>query len=818
MKNAPRSAENRSAAFPACPGPVWFALVTVLLLFSVSPLAAQPSPATGEEKEDVLAYADLLFSQKQYALAARQYQIFVRDFPDSRNIQSAWFRLGECYHNVGQDDDATTTFNYVINQFKTGPFAGAAAYRLAVVRFNANDYRNALAYFQIAAEEMTNPSAKLQARFYYARSLQLTQQAEKALAQYELVMRAGDDPETNPYYERCLLETARLNFDLGDTDKALERFEILAEEAKTKEFREEALVRGGLLAAEAGKPEVSEKFLDQALRFSDTSPWKSLAQVGAIFNAFSREDYDKVIGIYNAGAYDAPEESRPKMLLVVGHAFRLKDDLESAVRLYSLVEGKYGDRPEGAEAGYRKLQILHQQGNEVLGEAARHYIEKQRAMDPTSSFIDMAHLMKAEWHFNKAETAAGGAGSEYAKRNYQSAAESYAQVRDANVEERFHEIRVYKQGWSEVESGRYREGIQTLSRFIQDYPESDLAPSALAKRALAHQNLNDHPLALEDFITIVEGYPEAQELEYAMQQVALIQAHLRMVTEMIASYEALLERFPETRGAAEAHYWIGVGRFDQEEYAEAIPHLEAAREGDKDAYDERATLRLALAHYQLENIESLAVEARHYLESAPEEEDEESGRTAIPPPILEYLGQKLAGEERFEDAEFFLTRRSTPDDPGATAPAIWKLLAECRVAVNKYRGAVTAYDYLLLQTERPSDRAAAYLARGKVQLELEDYESARESARESLRSQKEGRTNAEARILMGDVAAGEGDLEEAAREYLVVSQIFSDPNVTPRALEKAANAYLALGNPEQAARLRQQLQQAFPNYTPAESE
>lgn len=770
-------------------------------------------------REDVLAYADLLYSQKKYGFAAQQYQIFIKEQPKSVNIQSAWFRLGECYLQVNQQEDAETTFDYLIKTYQKGPFVGSAAYRLAVLRFNGKDYQSSLDYFKIAASELTNEEAKLQAKFYLARCYQLTKQTDLAISQYDAVLKSSPTAEENPFYERCLLETARLLFDTGEIEKSMERFEKLANETKNKEFKEEAIVRGGLLAAEAGKPELSEKFLDQAMRFSDTSPWKALALVGSIFNAFAREDYDKVIGIYNTGAYDTPEDSRAKVNLIVGHSFRMKNDLESALRLYTLVESKFPKTKEGSEAGYRKLQILHQQGASSLGTAAREFIDQQRIANPDSNYIDLAYLMKAEWHFSKAEGAASGADSKFATENFKSSAEAYAAVRSEKVDEKFHEISLYKMGWAQIESGALEEGIKTLSRFLVSHPKSDLASSAMAKRATTHQSLNNQTLALEDYKAIVESYPDAPELEFAMQQVALIQAHLRLIPEMIASYEALLKRFPETSGASEAHYWIGVGNFDQEKYAESIPELEKARELDPEAYKDKATLRLILAHYQLENIEKLTAEAKSYIEAAPPAEVEAQKavkRTTVPPQILEYLGRKLFAAKDYTNAAFFLNALATPETPGNTPAAIWKLLADSRVHLKEHQKAIDAFDHYLIQTKRPSERASAYLNRGKSQLCLRDFAAARESARESLRSQKEGRTNAEARILMGDVSAAEGNLDEAAREYLVVSQIFTDRNVTPVALTKAINAYISLGKPEQAETLNEQLTKAFPDYTAPE--
>lgn len=774
--------------------------------------------AQDEKVEEVLEYADLLFSRDQFGIAAQQYQIFIKENPNSPNIQIAWFRLGECYLKVNQEEDAVDTFQYLVNEFKKGPFVGSAAYRLAVLRFNAKDYRNAVTFFKVAKDELTDETAKLQAQFYYGRSLQLTGQAKEALVEFEQVIAANPEGG-NPFLERCMLETARLYFDLGETEKAVEQFVALAESATTQEFKEEATVRGGLLAAEIGDLELSEEMLKKAMKFSDTSPWKSLAQVGAIFNAFAREDYDRVIALYNTGAYTAPDESRAKMLLIVGHSFRIKGDLDSAVRLYALVEGKYPDRKEGIEAGYRKLQILHQQGGEGLPEAVEQFARNQRKVDPDSTFIDMAYLMLAEWNFAKAENAASGAGSDYAKKHYKDAAAAYKRVREANIDEKYHEVRLYKEGWSEIESGNLPAGILTLTKFLENHPESTLASSAIAKRAMAYQSQEDHQFALGDYQDLVKRFPSAPEVEFAMQQIALILAHQRKIPEMINAYNELLEKFPATDGAAEAHYWIGVGYFDLEQHQQAVPELEKARELDSE-FEDKATLRLVICHYQLENIAKLAGETRRYFENEPEAPTDGSARkkrTEIPPQIVEYLGRKLAADGQYEDAEYFLSAIAVPDAPQKTSAIVWKLLGESRSHLKKHAAAIQAYDQYLVQTERPSERASAYLNRGIAQLCLRDFDAARNSAQESLRSQKEGRTNAEARILLGDIAAAQGELEEAAREYLVVSQIFMDPEVTPIALSKSINAYQSLGDKEKVKQFRTELREKFPNYQAPEN-
>ncbi len=235
--------------------------------------------------------------------------------------------------------------------------------------------------------------------------------------------------------------------------------------------------------------------------------------------------------------------------------------------------------------------------------AVKVFAERQAKTDPDSSFIDMAWLMAGEWHFAQAENSASGAGSEFAKKHYGDAAAAYRRVRSEKVDKKYHEARLYKQGWSEIESGNTSEGILTLSRFVQQHSQSALASSALAKRAMAYQAQEDHQFALGDYLDIAKRYPDSPELEFALQLTALIYAHLRKIPEMIQAYRDLLAKFPGTEGAGEAHYWIGIGEFDLERYPEALAELLKAREKDP-SLDDKATLRIVISQYHLEDIPS----------------------------------------------------------------------------------------------------------------------------------------------------------------------------------------------------------------------
>jgi len=60
--------------------------------------------------------------------------------------------------------------------------------------------------------------------------------------------------------------------------------------------------------------------------------------------------------------------------------------------------------------------------------------------------------------------------------------------------------------------------------------------------------------------------------------------------------------------------------------------------------------------------------------------------------------------------------------------------------------------------------------------------------------QPEGRVNAEARLLAGEVQLERGNFDDAGKAFKGVALLYDDPAITPRALDKAAVAFRQAGN------------------------
>ncbi|MFK5923006.1 MAG: tetratricopeptide repeat protein [Verrucomicrobiota bacterium] len=749
---------------------------------------AKDKDGKGPVLEDDLTYANLLFSHKQYAIAIRQYELFLKNHPQSPNGASAAFRLAECYLQLPQLVQAKQAYERLIKQYKTGVYSGSAAFRLATLYFNEKNFAKAIPYFEIAEKNIANPKLEEQAYYYRARCLQLTGKKQEAVEAYEQLLVTSGQGEENPFAGNARSAIAHLYVELDNNEKAFEALKNVIAHSKDADELDEAYARGGLIAAKLGKREESNQMLDKVLQSESGKTWKALAQIGLIFNQFSAGDYEAVIRSYSRGIYDAPADSRAQMLLLVAHSYRLTKDLKQAAKVYAIVERNYRDREEGIEAGYRRLQCLNSLNDGGLAVLAARYVEQQQKIDASVKYIDLALLMKAEWHFEHSQ--------------YADAAKAYAAIRTENIPQEHHIAWLYKLGWSQLEGGQVEEGISTLGKFLKQYPDDALASSVLAKRASVYQLTKDPKRALRDYQTLTSKYSSSKELEFAMQQIAVIQLAMKDTEAMVKAFIDLLEKFPQTSVLAEAHFWIGSGYIQQKKYQQAIPFLEKARKEDEKTYYEVATRRIILAAYQLEQLEKMTSETETFLST--------KRKLTIPVPIFTYVGIKLFEDGQFERAARFLELASSPDSPSQTRPEVWNYLGQANLKLEHYAKAVAPFDFYLKFIARPALRAKTLVNKGKAQLGIKDFEEAKKSANEALRLQKEGRINATARMLLGDIAFANNDAQGAARLYLIVSQIFVDPLITPEALHKAAVAFDKSGQTDKAAQLKAKLKEKYP--------
>jgi TolA-binding protein len=355
-----------------------------------------------------------------------------------------------------------------------------------------------------------------------------------------------------------------------------------------------------------------------------------------------------------------------------------------------------------------------------------------------------------------------------------------------------------------MQKNTFDRAVEAYSKFLRQYPEHKLAPTALAQRGIANQRINDFDAALKDFNELIKKHPDARERELALQQKALILGQQQENRAMAETFRQLLKEYPKSKAAAQANYWVGWVAFEQKDYKNAIDPLKDARKADDKQFYERATLRVMLANYYLEQPDPLADEVDGYVSG------NRSGK--VPAEILRWLGAKFIEQQQWQKAEKYLKLLEQGAASEEIGSADWLLIARSQLEQKKCKEAEESVLRYLANAKEPFPKATGLLLLGRSQLCQEQYDQAQESADQALALQPEGRLNAEGRTLSGEIQMARGNYEAAAKLFLSVAVVFDDPAITPRALENAYEAYKKAGKSEEAAKTLNQLQTRFPEY------
>ena len=611
-----------------------------------------------------------------------------------------------------------------------------------------------------------------------------------------LYQQVAEVKNPNPYRDDARLAAGSIALARGRKADALRNYEALANETQKPALKAEATVRAGMVAVdlqqtEKGKTDkaMAEKavnLLTKGRSLPEAGKWRAIAEVGLLRLQYQSGQYDKVLAEFKRGQDQIPEETRPEMLMIVGNSHRQLDHTKEADDIYRQIIAKYPDREEAKDAQYQRLINFYNTNASSLLTEIDGYLNS----NPAPERADQAKLLKAEYF--------------YKEQKFAEAAPIYAELRASHLSPKLRAEAAYKLGWCYVQLKDGTQTIDAFGYFVKAFPESPQMPSALTQRALAYQEAKMYDPAIEDLNTLLAKYPAAREREAALQQKALILGQQDNAKGMSVAFRQLLKEFPKSSVAAQANYYIGKAAFEAKDYKGALGSLDAARQLNKEQYYNLASLRIISALFYLKDRAGLTNEVNAFLAASP--------NTKLPPEILEWLGVEYYNEKNYAAAEKYFSVLGPSDSLGNVKPDFWFYLADAETKLGNFAKAETAYENYLRVATDPAAKAKTLLALGATKIAAHKPDEAQKIAEQIMTLQPEGRVNAEARLLAGDVQIERQHFDEAGKAFMGVALLYDDPAITPRALQKAALAYQKAGKKDEADRVAKQLREKYPDF------
>jgi TolA-binding protein len=659
--------------------------------------------------------------------------------------------------------------------------------------FTDKDYAAALPLFHRSAAKSKEPAVALSARYFEARCLEATGHKEEAADIYVQVAETGT---ANPYREDARVTAASIFASKGKKIDALKQYEALANESQKPALKAESAVRGGMIALElvqSDKGKIDKAMTDRAVALlqkgrtlPEAGKFRAIAQVGLRKLQYQTGQYAQLLADYKKDLEKLPDAAQAEVLLMAANSERQLGHSKEAEALYRQIIANYPDREEAKDAAYQRLINVYNSDPSALPAAIDEFL----ATNPTNDRADEAKLLKAE--------------ALYKQQNYAEAAAIYGELRASELSPRLRAEAAYKLGLCHVQTKNTPGVIEAFTYYVQTFPDGSQAPAALSQRALAYEQSKNYDAAVTDLNIILAKYPKAREREASLQLKALILGQQENTKGMVDTFRQLLKEFPKSSVAAQAQYYIGKTAFEGKNYKAALTALNMARQLNKEQYYNLASLRIILCQFYLKDRSALTKEVNDFMAESPS--------TNVPPEVLEWLGIEYYNEKNFQVAEKYLGALQKIENQGNVKPDYLFYLGDAATKLKNVGEAEDAFSKYLVTAKDPAGKAKVLLTLGAVKISAHKPDEAQKIAEQIMALQPEGRVNAEARLLAGEVQLERGNYDVAGKAFKGVALLYDDPAITPRALDKAALAFRQAGKTEEADRLSRELRERYPNY------
>jgi len=773
-----------------------FRLVVLLIATLTSVLI--PPHALGQAQAfdpvtDRFLRAERIFEYGRDSKNYQESQQFLAEAPQHEQAQQASYHLGMAYLLTGDLQLADGTFQGIIRQYQTGHYVATDAYRLAAQRYNEQNWLAASPHFALAAKESDKDDLRQKALYYDARCLILGKRPDLAIPRLESIIT----DRGNPYVDYARLAAGQLQAAAGKHEEALLQFEALLGPTTAPQERAQAMLSAGESAAKLGKTDLAENYLNQVLSTVGLDPkFKARAQIGLMDARFQDGDHAAVLALMDKGEFSGEDSIQAQVYMLAGRSLAKLGRHHEAPRYFFNVERLAPLSALGFEASYRRLVSFYQVDNPNLAAQCDGFERIYGEPFKNHQWLHQARLLKAESLFHQGRIT--------------SAATAYSEIDSEKVPAETRAALLFRRGWCLSESGDYNGATQSLSLYIEKYPDAEHFLEALAQRGKAYLELDQLLAADNDFEQLIEAKPPRELAAFAQQNCARINREQRDYQKMINRYQSLLNDCTLREDTiANANYWMGWGYFKLENWDKAITHLELARSLVPKFYEAPATTHLILAAYSAQDAPRLKGEVARFRKLSPEQN--------LPKKMLTWLGLQLFQNNDFAGADEYLTIASDYDEPSRTDLIIWRHLAKARLKIKHHDRALAAVEIVLTQEDKDFWKADALLDKSHILLALDKPDEARTSAHEGLALNPKGTVKANLLMTLGTLAEQRADFDSAAANFLNTAELFpDDADIKPNALHRAANALHQAGRKDEAATLRAQLQREFPAWQPSE--
>ncbi len=742
--------------------------------------------------QDQRAFADGLFHRGFHSEAIEEYERYLEQAPDAPDASRTWLRLGRAAVMIA-------AYNKALQAFEQAETTAAEETERLEARISRGEslfflerYDEAMSVLSAADALEAPPEPRARALYYLGRARYEAGDIQAAVAAYEKLVTELPEATTAPFAQYHL---GFALIDIKEPEKAAAAFSAAANaDGAAFALRTESLFRAAELYDRLGWTAAALGAYEQLRAEFPDSEYARRAEYGYAWALYHGGRYDEALALAATlleERSDTPH--KPGLVYLRGNCYYQQRRYDDALRVYNALRAEHPDSVFAARALYKTAWARHLTG---VTNAAR---------EATLAFLDMypdSELCGDARYLLGIICVADG--------DYEEALEQFLLVAEQYPDSEFSADALFKAAECYGQLGLRNESARAFEAFARRYPGNPLTEQAMLRSGDARFTAADFEEALDNYAGILESAPEDERiLEETLYRMAVTYHNMKAHDDSAATFKKLLDAFPDSVRAAEAHFRIGEYELRQRENPlEAIASYQAALDSAEDGeYVVRALQGLAAARYEQKDYEQAAAQMLRLLHDYPDD--------ALTEEAYLWCGQWLREVERWADAAAMYEAMLRHYPEHEERSGLWFLLGECREKAEAPDKALDAY---ARAREYTSDglRVAEIQYRMGILHEARDEKDKALALLDAAANSDGGETSAKARFRLATLQERMGDHEAAARNYMRLAILYVHETLSPEALWRAGNCYLALDSPARARGVFQELIEDYPDSSFAE--
>lgn len=791
------------------------------------PLHAQGTQGgtlVSNQESDAFDIADQLYAQTRVTnmdpaaraqlciRAAQLYGDFVRRFPNSSRKNKALYLQAVCYEEAGEHTAAQSCMESLATRSQ-GEYAAAAAYKLATAASSRKDWSRADRYYGIAASQTRRSDLRNDALYRQGRALMLSGQRQRADAIFtDLTVRQR---EVKPnIWQASMLSLAQMKIEDGDDHNAYGLFRRLLEQPNLDQnIAGMATLQAARLGARLGFTQESQELYNKLAGMPGMEKYSGEAQMETLLQMYRSKDYQGVINLVqnNLAQMDEPLKDGQRAL-IVGQSYMELKRYDRAAEWFAYAQEVGGNSSMGADAAYRRIVCVQQQGSPSFYELSEKYLNTYAVQGRDTADLPCTNLVRLMYADRLMLTQVDASARQFDALNIDKLPESVQA--DA----------LYKRAWTAAQ-GDVFDPVPPLNEFIEKYREDQRMPEALTLRGKSLVKQGKIDQGLQDFDRVIREYPKASVVPVCWQQAAQACVKKNDRDRMAKYYQGLIDCGGQVSPAAiaEAHYNIA-SLLLEKDAAKAVEHFQEASRQYPDHYGPLVDHYLVWCYFKMQRAD-LLLQGLRTLESR-----NAATYQALPASIPLWCGWMCFQSGNFADADKYLSdavARSpketytkadgTKGERNRVEPLVWKTLAKARLELGRYPSGLEAAEHYVSMEKRPYPRAEGMRDEAMLLIGLGRTADARKVCEEAITMGVDGPIKSTLFIALGDAYYADRNYTDAAKYYGRTANVVSDKDLKPLSLYKITCALKKCGKVAEANQYEDMLKKDFPDWKPSES-